>query len=103
MAIKFDETVKNLMYNHLGVLVVFLVLYSILFYSNRDKHFGKGDSAPKNLIDILYFTTTTQSTTGYGDITVKSSLGRLINSAHHICVILLGIQLIFIIFKTVNK
>ncbi len=59
--------------------VAILVFTVLLVYLDRD---GYGDSVDGevNLIDAIYYTTVTLSTTGYGDISPVSDQARLVNA-----------------------
>jgi len=50
------------------------------------------------LVDVIYFTTTTHSSTGYGDYTAKSKIAKLCVSLHHISLILMSVQLFYCVF-----
>ena len=60
-------------------LSVFLFVMSAIVYETQ--HWSNPDIA--NYVDALYFTVTALTTTGFGDITLPGTTGRLISVAHH--------------------
>ncbi|MEL6538065.1 MAG: ion channel [Bacteroidota bacterium] len=72
-------------------------LYSILFYQNTDSFGGVNASGPATaFMDLVYYSTVTVTTIGYGDITPTTHAGRLIVSlfgmaAQFYSVVLVGI------------
>ena len=72
----------DLVYNNIILIIIFFIIYSFLFTINKNNFVGAN-----NYIDILYFTTATQSSIGYGDITPKTSICKLTASFHHLLVI----------------
>lgn len=72
MFFNYDENILSLLTNHLIVLVVFFTIYYSLYNSNASEHFSVNVGNNKmELVDVIYFTTTTHSSTGYGDYTAK--------------------------------
>jgi hypothetical protein len=61
--------------NHLYLVLFFLGVYSLI---NMEEHFG----VPNSLSNVCYFTVTTHTTTGFGDITPKTSLAKWLVSLH---------------------
>lgn len=55
-------------------IVVFLFIITGVVYETQHRQ----NPEISNYIDALYFTVTTLTTTGYGDVTLKGTLGRLI-------------------------
>jgi voltage-gated potassium channel len=66
-------------------IAVFLFIMSGIVYQTQH---GR-NPAIANYIDALYFTVTTLTTTGFGDITLQGSLGRLIS----IVIMIFGVTL----------
>ncbi|MBB35193.1 MAG: ion transporter [Hirschia sp.] len=66
--------------------VVFLFIMSALVYVNQ---VGRPDSQIHNQLDALYFTVTSLTTTGYGDVLLQGEGGRVLS----IVVMLLGLTL----------
>ena len=61
-------------------IVVGIVVYAIIYYGlsrSHTEHFN-GLGKRSTFIDCLYFSTTTRSTSGYGDITPKSNLCKIV-------------------------
>lgn len=56
-----------------------IVLTTMLVYLDRDGYKDAGAEDGVSLLDALYYSTVTLSTTGYGDITPVSDLARLVN------------------------
>lgn len=88
------ENVKYSFMNIIITLVMMFIIYS-LFFSYNKNHFNGAE----DLYDIWYFTTTTHSTCGYGDITPKTKLMKLIVSCHQMLVVIMTIELIVIGFS----
>lgn len=67
---------------HLFVFIFVMtgIVYETQFRSNKDI---------SNYVDALYFTITSLTTTGYGDITLPGTLGRLIS----VCIMIAGVTL----------
>lgn len=62
-------------YTHLMVFLSFLMLYLAI---DMKEHFG----VPNTWSNACYFTVTTHSTTGFGDITPKTSLAKWMVTLH---------------------
>ena len=73
-------------------LVVFMFIMSAVVYADQ---LGKNDSI-QNYVDALYFTVTSLTTTGYGDILMVGWTGRIIS----IVIMLLGITLFLRLLKS---
>ena len=71
--------------------VVFLFIMSALVYVNQ---VGRPDSQIHNQLDALYFTVTSLTTTGYGDVLLQGEGGRVLS----IVVMLLGLTLFLTFF-----
>jgi voltage-gated potassium channel len=68
-------------------LAVFLFVMTAIVYETQ--RWRNGDIA--NYVDALYFTVTTLTTTGFGDITLPGTLGRLMS----IVIMIFGVTLFF--------
>lgn len=82
-----NPRLKSLVMNHILCIFGFFFLYSLLFWNNKE-NFTKA----KNIQDILYFTTSTHSSTGYGDITATTTLSKMVTVLHHFTIIILTVQ-----------
>jgi len=69
------------------IILFFATIYYFLWNSDKTLYFN-GLNENSNFIDILYFTTTTQSTIGYGDITPIHKLSRIIVMCQQISMII---------------
>lgn len=85
-----NRKVLNLLINHLFCIVVFFSLYAYLFTSDK-----KNFNTAENMHDILYFTSSTHSTCGFGDIVPTSSLAKTVVMCHHAVIVLLTIQMFY--------
>ncbi|WP_153770459.1 ion channel [Labrenzia sp. CE80] len=84
---------------HSGVnLVVFIFIVTALVYVVEDDR----NPAINNYLDALYFTVTTLTTTGFGDITMSDSAGRLLTVAIMIFGVALFLRLVQTIFRPVK-
>ncbi len=76
-------------------LVVFIfVMSAIVYVIEVDRHPGIN-----NFVDALYFTVSTLSTTGFGDITFKDMQGRLLSIVIMIVGVGLFLRLLQVIFR----
>jgi len=76
-------------------LVVFIfVVTAIVFVVENDRNDNIG-----NYLDALYFTVTTLTTTGYGDITMTDSVGRLMT----VLIMIFGVALFLRLVQTIFR
>jgi hypothetical protein len=75
------------------IFLLFFCIYWLLFKLNREEHFTFDKSYNMvSVIDVMYFTITTQSTVGYGDISPRSKLAKIVMMIHIVStIILLGL------------
>jgi voltage-gated potassium channel len=78
----------------LDLTVFMLIVTSIVYVTQHPVNPAIGD-----FLDALYFTMTTLSTTGFGDITLVGPLGRLLS----IAIMLIGISLFFRLAQAVFR
>jgi voltage-gated potassium channel len=78
----------------LNLLVFVFVMSAIVYVLEVHRH-----PNINNFVDALYFTVTTLSTTGFGDITFDDTLGRLLS----IFIIIIGVSLFFRLAQAVFK
>lgn len=76
-------------------LAIFIFVMTALVYQTQH---GLNDKIT-NYVDALYFTVTTLSTTGFGDITLVGNGGKLLAVVIMICGISLFLRLIQVIFR----
>ena len=76
-------------------LVVFIFVMTGLVYATQH---GRNEQID-NYADALYFTVTALTTTGFGDITLKGSLGRAISVVVMICGVTLFLRLAQVLFR----
>lgn len=86
-----NSTIQNYLLNHVFAIIIFISLYSIAFYNDKTSFNGA-----KNYLDIIYFTTTTHSSAGYGDITANTPYTKIIVIFHQLIMILLSIQFLYV-------
>jgi voltage-gated potassium channel len=72
------------------IFVMTGIVYWTQFPTNPDIH---------NYVDALYFTVTSLTTTGFGDITLPGTLGRLISVFIMICGVTLFLRLAQVLFR----
>jgi hypothetical protein len=80
----------------LVVLIVFTSIYTIFFDKHHFNGIDKEDNIIEKIENRLYFTLTTMSTVGYGDITPKSLSCRMVTS------VLMGIVILGLITTVVT-
>jgi voltage-gated potassium channel len=76
-------------------LAIFIFVMTALVYQTQH---GVNDKIT-NYVDALYFTVTTLSTTGFGDVTLVGNGGKLLSVVIMICGISLFLRLIQVIFR----
>ena len=67
-----------------GLYLITSIIFGLIYYSIRGNNNFKGLDEKSSFIDCLYFSLTTTSTVGYGDISPKSELARLFVILHQI-------------------
>ncbi|MGL4324249.1 MAG: ion channel [Beijerinckiaceae bacterium] len=77
-----------------NLLVFLFVITSVVYVTQHPTNPGI-----KNYIDALYFSVTTLTTTGFGDITLQGNFGRLISVVIMIVGVSLFVQLLQSIFR----
>lgn len=84
------KTLLNKEYNKpidkLKIALCFIIIFAIIYYF-LDKYSDDcftyfGHVKELNLLDCLYFSSTTQVTIGYGDILPNSYLAKIVNFFH---------------------
>ncbi|HKJ62134.1 MAG TPA: ion channel, partial [Hyphomicrobiales bacterium] len=78
----------------LNLLVFIFVMSAVVYVLEVHRH-----PQINNFIDALYFTVSTLSTTGFGDITLSDTLGRLLSIGIMIVGVGLFVRLIQVIFR----
>ena len=76
-------------------LCVFLFIMTGLIYATQ---FGRNDDI-RNYADALYFTVTTLTTTGFGDITLQGTTGRMLSVGIMIFGVTLFLRLAQVLFR----
>ncbi|AWI82614.1 ion transporter [Alloyangia pacifica] len=79
-------------------LMVFLFVMTGLVYATQ----YRTNPDINNYADALYFTVTTLTTTGYGDITLDGSWGRIISVLVMICGVTLFLRLAQVLFRPIK-
>jgi voltage-gated potassium channel len=76
-------------------LFVFLFVMTAVVYETQHQH----NSAIGNYVDALYFTVTTLTTTGFGDITLPGTTGRLLSIVMMIVGVSLFVRMAQVLFR----
>lgn len=76
-------------------LIVFIFIMTGIVYASQHQT----NPNIKNYVDALYFTVTSLTTTGYGDITLQGTSGRLISVVVMICGVTLFLRLAQVLFR----
>ncbi|KMO36274.1 ion transporter [Methylobacterium variabile] len=76
-------------------LVVFIFVMTGIVYATQHRT----NPAIGNYVDALYFTVTSLTTTGYGDVTLQGTGGRLISVVVMICGVTLFLRLAQVLFR----
>lgn len=77
----------------LNLIVFIFVVTSIVYVTQH------GNPGIRNWVDALYFTMTSLTTTGYGDITLQGDSGRLLSVAIMVIGVSLFLRLLQVIFR----
>jgi voltage-gated potassium channel len=72
---RFDDTRVEDVTRAVGALVTFIFVVTGFVYAV----FGGAANGPKDYVEALYFTMTTLTTTGYGDVTLPGDAGKLVS------------------------
>jgi voltage-gated potassium channel len=91
----FDKDILNLLLNIFVCFLFYFCVYAVLYTRNPANFSGA-----HSYIDILYFTISTQTSIGFGDITPTTDISKLVVSSHQIVIILLAIRFIAPLVKT---
>ncbi|GJE45686.1 potassium channel family protein [Methylobacterium soli] len=76
-------------------LVVFIFVMTSIVYATQHR----SNPNISNYVDALYFTVTSLTTTGYGDVTLQGTGGRLISVVVMICGVTLFLRLAQVLFR----
>jgi len=93
-----NPTVNNLLLNNLFVLVIFYFTYYTL-----DTFYPKCFGVKLGPGTAFYFTLTTHSTVGYGDIGPKTNGAKLAVTMHLLFILLLGVNFYITVFNELDK
>ncbi len=77
-------------------MAVFLLVFTSLVYLSQA---NRPDTDINNFLDALYFSVTTLTTTGFGDITLKGDIGKVLA----IAMMILGISLFLRLLQTIFR
>ena len=83
MITNYPRTAK-IFYRVLIDQVVVILLFSIITFLTYDHYnFNKTNNLRDKIINCVYFSTVTQFTIGFGDVTPQTNLSKLINIVHN--------------------
>ncbi|MBD8891734.1 ion channel [Roseibium litorale] len=85
---------EEIIHSGLNLSVFIFVVTAIVYVVEHDRN-----ASINNYLDALYFTVTTLTTTGFGDITMTDSMGRLLTVAIMIFGVALFLRLVQTIFR----
>ena len=74
---------------HLTIFIIFFIINFILMIKHRECWKGLPEENWGTILDSFYYTTATHTSIGFGDITPKSRMIRVISSIHMIIVFIL--------------
>ncbi len=72
---RFDDTRVEDVTRAVGALLTFVFVTTGFVYAV----FGRSEGGPDGYVDALYFTITSLTTTGYGDVTLPGTAGKLLS------------------------
>jgi voltage-gated potassium channel len=90
----FFQRNQDLIFSALNLLVFILIMTAVVF----ETQIGRNDQI-QNYADALYFTVTTLTTTGFGDITLPGTEGRLLA----VLIMIFGVSLFLRLAQTVFR
>ena len=91
---KSRVTNVNLVMRLLAVHSMIQLLFAMIYYNIRGNNNFNGLDEESTFIDCLYFSFTTGSSVGYGDISPRSKYARILSMMHQYCVIGSAAQII---------
>ena len=91
---KFFARNEDVIYSTINLLVFIFVVTAVVYVLQSESN-----DAINNYIDALYFTTTTLTTTGFGDITLVGSTGRMLA----IVIMVVGVALFLRLVQTIFR
>lgn len=92
--VKFFRRNQDLIFSALNLVVFILIMTALVF----ETQIGRNDQI-QNYADALYFTVTTLTTTGFGDITLPGTEGRLLA----VMIMIFGVSLFLRLAQTVFR
>lgn len=98
------EHIGSLLSANIGIVLIFTIIYMIYLkeVSNNPNEEFNSLNSDSSFIDILYFTFTVQSTVGFGDISPKSQVAKVLVMLQQLTLIV-NLDLIKDFFTTSTK
>ncbi|GAA0780613.1 ion transporter [Roseibium denhamense] len=93
-ASKWFRRNEEILQSAVNLAVFIFVITAVVFVLEHDRN-----DAINNYLDALYFTVTTLTTTGFGDITMTDSLGRLLT----VLIMIFGVGLFLRLVQTIFR
>lgn len=90
----FVRANEEIIFSVMNLLVFIFVITAVVLVSQQGKNAGIG-----NYVDALYFTVTTLTTTGFGDITLLGTDGRILA----VLIMIFGISLFLRLIQTIFR
>jgi hypothetical protein len=100
----YNKNLHYLILSHSICLILFTVIY-YYFFSDIDKHYvlnskiSKDEYLKHKLVNSLYLSVNMQTTTGYGDFTFRSPIGRLTASIQLCLALTINLGIIYISYN----
>ena len=83
--------VKSFRLHILFLYLITILIYALVYYYINDDHFNKA----LTFTDALYFSTTTMSTTGYGDLIPQTATAKYLIITQQLFIIIYAFALIY--------
>ena len=78
-----EHSTKEIFKIYIFFIVIFTIIYTIMYnYDNKSLEDITNSEKKLSQLDILYYTITTQTTIGYGDILPRTTFAKIINMTH---------------------
>lgn len=91
---RFFARHEDLIFSALNLLIFIFVISSVVYVLQ-----ARSNDRIENYIDALYFTVTTLTTTGFGDITLQGESGRLLS----VVIMIVGVSLFLRLVQTIFR
>jgi hypothetical protein len=79
-----DNHVKNLLINHIVIIILFTIIYIKIYEDDKKSFYNMIDLGEDKIINFFYFSITTHTSVGYGDIIPLTRKAKIAVTLHQI-------------------